>query len=112
MGMGLWREELAGWLGGRGAGGGQGRCLQQARPAAQRHAWGGRGTSARAVASARDVPAGGAGAAQVVLFVAGRGIATAAALLESSHDLPNLALELRRDVRVYYQVRREAVVPL
>ena len=42
--------------------------------------------------------------AQVVIFVEGRGIATAKALLECSPDVVNLNIGFRHDVRVYYKV--------
>lgn len=41
----------------------------------------------------------------LVLFVEGRGIATARALIESPSSVTNLGLEFRQDVRMYYRVR-------
>jgi hypothetical protein len=37
------------------------------------------------------------------VFVSGRGIGTARALFEASHDVPGLSIPLRKEVRVYYQ---------
>ncbi|KAG2484728.1 hypothetical protein HYH03_016475 [Edaphochlamys debaryana] len=48
----------------------------------------------------------------VVIFAAGRGIATAAALLEASADIPNLAVQFRKDVRLYYKVPNAASIAL
>ncbi|KXZ46477.1 hypothetical protein GPECTOR_43g913 [Gonium pectorale] len=44
----------------------------------------------------------------VVMFVSGRGIATARSLLESTPDVLNLTLAFRRDVRVYYKAPNAA----
>ncbi len=44
------------------------------------------------------------GSLQVVLFVSGRGIATARALLEGEQDAPTLNPWQRKEVRVYYKV--------
>jgi len=44
----------------------------------------------------------------VVMFVSGRGIATARSLLECSNDVANLSAHLRSDVRVYYLAPNEA----
>ncbi|GLC56391.1 hypothetical protein PLESTB_001099800 [Pleodorina starrii] len=44
----------------------------------------------------------------VVMFVSGRGIATCMSLLESTSDVPNLSLEFRKDVRVYYKAANAA----
>lgn len=43
---------------------------------------------------------------QIVMFVTGKGIATARSLLESGHDVPNLSPHMRTDIRVYYLVRQ------
>lgn len=40
----------------------------------------------------------------VVIFVEGLGIGTAKALIEATHDIPNLSLQFREDVRLYYKV--------
>eukprot|EP00877_Chromochloris_zofingiensis_P007150 jgi/Chrzof1/2689/Cz11g25090.t1 len=44
----------------------------------------------------------------LVLFVEGRGIATARALIESPSSVTNLGLEFRQDVRMYYRAPNEA----
>ncbi|GIL80986.1 hypothetical protein Vretifemale_10128, partial [Volvox reticuliferus] len=46
----------------------------------------------------------------VVIFVSGRAIATCMSLLESTSDVPNLSLEFRRDVRVYYKAPNAASI--
>jgi hypothetical protein len=42
---------------------------------------------------------------QILLFVSGKGIAAARALLEAPHDVPSLSVPLRKEVRMYYKVR-------
>ncbi|GFH16608.1 predicted protein [Haematococcus lacustris] len=45
---------------------------------------------------------------KVLLFVQGRGIATARALLECSHDVPGISCHLRQEVKAYYKVKNDA----
>eukprot|EP00210_Caulerpa_lentillifera_P003269 g3120.t1 len=43
----------------------------------------------------------------VVIFAEGLGIGTARALIEATHDIPNLSLQFREDARLYYKAPNE-----
>lgn len=43
----------------------------------------------------------------IVIFCEGRGIATAKSIIECSHDISSLYIQMREDVRIYYKAQNE-----